>query len=155
MKTKKIYNQRSLKGILTVIAIALFSFSANAQQSLKSFEMRQYTSSLFNSSTEIMTAMNAAKEKKAFYEKEIHLEEWMMDLENWIENVDSSVMNSGELEMAPASELEEGEIMETELEMESWMFSANWIEKDIFVEEELVLEEWMKHPKMWNIYACN
>lgn len=147
MKTMKLNTSKILRKTSLMICASMLFAGLFAQKSLNSFELKQYTSDLFKSSAEIISAMNSTKEKKAFYEEEILLEEWMLNLEHWVEKMDSSTNR--------AVDINTEVIIEEELELESWMTDYKWIQTGYFYEEELTLENWMKHPMMWNIYACN
>lgn len=126
-----------------------------AQKSLNSFDIKKYTSDLFQSTNEIIFAINSSKEQKAFYEEDILLEEWMIDLELWADKMDSSLNEASKETNAPAIKEDSEFILENELELEDWMLYYEWIHTEIFQEEELTMEDWMVYPKMWNIYACN
>jgi hypothetical protein len=141
------------KVFLLAFSAIMMSTGVFAQKSLKTFDIKDLTASLFSTTEEIVTAMKESKEKKAFYEDDILLEEWMTDLDYWAKSMDSSSIEKGK-SAKPMIPGEETEIIEESLEIEEWMLDYNWIEKEDFEEEELKLEDWMQNPENWNIYAC-
>lgn len=154
MKTLNLNTGKTLSRTVLIITAIMISSGIYAQKSLNSFYLNKYTAELFQSTNEIISALNSSKEQKAFYEEDILLEEWMIDLESWANKMDSS------RNQAPANNNnrginEENEVLlENELELEDWMLHADWIQIEYVEEEELTLEAWMMYPKMWNIYAC-
>lgn len=156
MKTQLLKTQNIIKGLLLVTSAILLSHGVQAQKSIMTYEIKERTANLFKSSDEILAAMKSVKVKKAFYEEEIVLEQWMTNLSYWAKNLDSSTVekNTKELESIKTEFEVETEVIEESLELEDWMLNFDWIEKENFKEEELKFEEWMQYPKNWNIYAC-
>jgi len=155
MKTQFVNIKKLLKGFILVSATLFLSQGLQAQKSIKSYEFKELTTNLFKSSDEILAAMKSVKFKKAFYEEEIVLEQWMTDLNYWAKNLDSSAVigdNKEPVKINVESELET-EVLEESLELEDWMLNYEWIEKENIMEEELKFEDWMQSPKKWNIYA--
>ena len=153
MKTQNLNTGKILSRTVLIITAIMISSGIYAQKSLNSFYLNKYTAELFQSTNEIISALNSSKEQKAFYEEDILLEEWMIDLESWANKMDSSK------NQAPANNTrgvnEENEVLlENELELEDWMLNSDWIQVEFVEEEDLTLEAWMMYPKMWNIYAC-
>lgn len=144
MKTPKCSTRKILKKISLSILAIIISTGMFAQKSLNTFDLKQYASDLFQTTAEIITEMNKVKEKRAFYEEEIRMEEWMINLEQWAEKTDS-FGNSGN------KENKIGEvILEERFELENWMMDLKeWKcpEKEIFTEEEMDLEQWMYNLK--------
>ncbi len=157
MKTQFLNTKSLLKGLVLVIAILFINQGMQAQKSIKSYEVKEFTSNFFKNSDEILVAINSVKNTKAFYEEEIVLEKWMTDLDFWAESLDSSAVKK-ETEKAEKTNVKfkaEAEvIIEENLELEDWMLNYEWIDNENFEEEELQFEDWMKYPKNWNIYAC-
>lgn len=153
---KAIRNKISRITKISILSLAtiLISSGMNGQKSLKSFELNDLTGNLFSTTEEIITAMKEVKEKKAFYEEDILLEEWMADLDYWAKSHDSA-SSANEVTSGSGNLGTESEIMEENLELEDWMLNYNWIEHENFDEQELKLEGWMKNPENWNIYACS
>lgn len=144
MKTQKctpgkIWRKTSLFILAIMMSAGLF-----AQRSFNSVELKQYASELFQSTGEITSAINSVKEKRAFYEEDILLEEWMIDLGHWVEKMDTFA--GSETEEVKNEEL----IIEENLELENWMIDLKeWKcpEKEVFYEEEMELEPWMCNSK--------
>lgn len=153
MKALKKNINRITKISFLVLAAMLISLGVNGQKSLKAFELKDLSASIFSTTEEIITAMKESKERKAFYEEEILLEEWMTDLDYWAKSMDSASI-ANKKSMKSETSKEEAEILDESLEIEEWMLNYNWIEKENFDEEELKLEDWMNSPRNWNTFAC-
>lgn len=139
MKTLKCNTGKILRKTSIAILGIIISAGMFAQKSHNSFEVKQYASDLFRSTGEIISATNSVREKKAFYEEEILLEEWMGTLEHWVEKMDT-FSNAG------AEENKNEEVIQEEFELENWMMDLKeWTcpEEDVFTEEEIELEPWM------------
>lgn len=144
MKTQNCFTGKILRRISLSILAIMISTGMFAQKSLNSVEFKQYASELFQSTGEITFAINSVKEKRAFYEEDVLLEKWMIDLGHWVEKMDSFA--SSETEEINNEEL----IIEEKLELENWMADLKeWKcpEKEIFTEEEMYLELWMYNLK--------
>ncbi len=153
MKTQNL-NTGTITGRMIIILIALMiSPGVFAQNSLKSFNSKNYTENIFGSKNQIINALNSSGEKKAFYEEEIQLEEWMINLEKWAERIDS--ISPSTHKTTKRIEEKNDLLLEEDMEIEHWMIDYKWFQQESFTENELILEEWMNYPKMWNIYACN
>ncbi|MFW5645027.1 MAG: hypothetical protein ACOCZL_03870 [Bacteroidota bacterium] len=154
MKTLILNTGKIVNRTILMAAAILLSSGIYAQKSFSSFDLKNYSSELFRSTNQIISALNTAKEQKAFYEEEILLEEWMIDLETWMKKIDTSTNKIIKEENTLNAEEKNEVIRENELELENWMLNYDWIEKEYFQEEELAMEDWMIYPKMWNIFAC-
>ncbi len=154
MKTLNLNTGKILSKTVLLITAIMISSGIYAQKSLNSFHLNKYTAELFQSTNEIISALNSSKEQKAFYEEDILLEEWMIDLESWANQMDSSKNQSPANNNTQEVNEENEVILENELELEDWMLHIDWIQLEYFEEEELTMETWMIYPKMWNIYAC-
>ncbi len=139
MKTKT--NQQEITAKLSLLIVAMFfSLGIFAQNSVASYQIKSLSDNLIKSSDEIIRSLKVSNETDIFYEDQINLEEWMIDLEKFGKNSKSSIT-------------EEVEFVEEELDLEEWMIDTDWIKKecDYFYEAPLQFEEWMCCPKEWTI----
>lgn len=126
-----------------LIAI-LFSSGIFAQKSITHYDMKNISNELLRSSYDIIAEIKSSFESDFFFEPQINLEEWMIDLNIF----------AGKTEEKSIIECEESiEFYEPQLEIENWMMDSDWnyINEDYFIEDILKLEEWMCCPRNWFI----
>ena len=116
MKTKT--NQQGITAKLSLLIVAMFfSLGIFAQNSVASYQIKSLSDNLIISSDEIISSLKVSIETDFFYEDQINLEEWMIDLEKFADNSKSSLV-------------EEDEFTEEELNLEEWMIDTDWINKE-------------------------
>ena len=156
MKAKADQLKITVKVALLAIAI-FFSVGIFAQSSVGNYDIKSLSANLIKSSDDIISAYKNSVETDFFYEDQINLEEWMINLEAFAEGTSSS---SNEVSEHSLSELDLNDVFtEEELIFEDWMINADWGSKsdlssdecDYFYEEALQLEEWMCCPKEWSV----
>ena len=139
MKTKT--NQQGITAKLSLLIVAMFfSLGIFAQNSVASYQIKSLSDNLIISSDEIISSLKVSIETDFFYEDQINLEEWMIDLEKFADNSKSSLV-------------EEDEFTEEELNLEEWMIDTDWINSDCdyFYEAPLQFEDWMCCPREWTV----
>ena len=139
MKTNTYQHQISIKAMLLITAM-FFSLGIFAQNSLGNYEIKSLSDNLISSSEEVISSLIISIETDFFYEDQINLEEWMIDLDKFSNNNASSIA-------------ENNIFIEEEQLLEDWMISTNWLNLgyEVFYEAPLQLEEWMCCPREWTI----
>ena len=141
------FKKVAVKICLVAIFISPFA-ELEAQKALKSYDFKNTTNKLLKRSTEeILKAFNAKSD--FFYEEEIPFEDWMMDLEKFGKSLDSSDLKKSEYD--DVLKKVSMELIEEDLQLESWMTESDWSYKssDFLVEDEIQLEDWMSKPRSW------
>lgn len=141
MKTTKILLQPTIK-IVLLIAALLFSSGIFAQKSFNQFEMKNVSSQLIRSSSDIIAEITSSFRTDVFIEEQIMLEDWMVDL---------NIFATNNKRKNITVDSETGNFEETKLELEGWMMDINWdyINNEHFKEDTLKLEKWMCCPQNW------
>jgi len=141
MKTTNIFPQPTIKIALILVAL-LFSSGIFAQKSFKQFEIKNVSDKLIRSSSDIIADITSTFRTDVFIEKQISLEDWMMDLEEFATDYESISTNENSESLY---------FEEPKMEMEDWMMEPDWdyIKDDNFKEAVLTLENWMCCPWNW------
>lgn len=139
MKTKTNHKRITARVALLIVAI-FFSLGIFAQKSITNYQIKSLNENLLLSSDEIISSLRVSIETDFFYEDQINLEDWMIDLEKFAKN-------------SKPSTIVEDEFIEEELELEEWMIDTDWLKKDCdyFYEAPLQFEDWMCCPKEWTV----
>lgn len=139
MKTKTNQNRITARVTLLIVAI-FFSLGIFAQKSITNYQIKSLSENLVLNSDEIINSLKVSTETDFFYEDQINLEDWMIDLEKFAKNSKSSTII-------------EDKFTEEELCLEEWMIDTDWLNKecDYFYEAPLQFEDWMCCPKEWTV----
>jgi hypothetical protein len=146
MKTRITNPLKNTKMILTVLTL-IFAVPAFGQMNTSKLNFNTLQTKIVATAEEVLDAVKDYNEIRTL-DNEIEFESWMMDLEEWSKEVDSSSVGNTEMEAGLESEMN----LDTEMEMEEWMLETDWSEN---LDRELVLEDWMSEPRNWDLYSCN
>ena len=131
------------RGILALAMVAL-TIPAFSQKSFNQFDFKKVTDNILKSTEDIRNAITESFAGDYFYEAQISLEDWMLDLKKFNNRIDS-------LSEYKSSMTEEIEFIDSEIELESWMMEGDWsISYDLRLDEpEMEVEAWMESPMTW------
>jgi len=150
MKAKT--DQRTITLKVAFLSIAIFfSIGIFAQNSIGNYDIKSLSANLIKSSDNILSAYKNSVATDFFYEDQINLEEWMINLEEFATGISSSLI---EISEPTLSEADLNLIFtEEELILEDWMICSDWDSNDgdYFYEEALQMEKWMCCPREWRI----
>lgn len=151
MKTRTTKSARIIRAATLMLAVLFLSLNLNAQLSANSYKWKKVATELLLGKEQINTALESIKIENAFSEEEILFEDWMTDLRSWARKADSLAIEEAKAEPKSLVIPLEAETLDENLELESWMMDAHWIEIENFEDEELKLESWMSSPENWKI----
>ncbi len=135
------HSKQTIKIALFFVAI-FCSSGIFAQKSINHFEMKNVSNALLRSSYDIISEIKTSFESDFFFEPQISLEEWMIDL---------NIFAGNSNETSNTESIEDNQFSEPIQELDDWMmdFDWNYINNDHFHEEKLIMEEWMCCPRKW------